>query len=379
VLAALLAACGQRGLPEAVTGNLQVSVEGVDSAEVSVLTAVGTEAASATVTADDAMVFEDLTVGVYTVTATEQTGFVTPSVPATVVAGETVPVTLTFVAEEPEEPEVDSSVNALEPQPETTNDPDTVTAASGSITVDFSGEGITLGGSYTNLTSAPIIAAGEAEAHIHYRGELFDVPVEGDQSAGTFGASFSYDAMAGALEGVDAATVEEELRSGNWAYFNLHTETNPAGEVYAWVTDQDDLYAEGLVPQPATADDPDTVTTATGTFATAFSETGVTVSGSYQDLTSAPIIAAGDAEAHIHYLGQLFDVPVMGDAASGSFEATFTFDEMAAALAAADLDFDAATVEQHLGSGNWAYFNLHTQDNPGGEVYAFVRAAVTAE
>lgn len=243
----------------------------------------------------------------------------------------------------------------------------------GELTLEFHDEEFDIHGEYQGLTSPPEQVGGSGPddfaAHIHYAGTLFNIEVD-DNVAGSFDATFSYNEVA-ERTGYTPEEVEEHLRGGYRAYFNLHTEDHPEGELYVMLREEEaDRGLTNLDYHPGITNTGENISNASGELNVSFDNDGVTLSGNYEDLTSDPEAIAVGAAAHLHYSEMLFAVPVDGNASSGSFEASFTFEEIAD-----EVQFNPVEVEEHLRSGYNAYFNLHTETYAAGEIYGWVGEA----
>lgn len=232
--------------------------------------------------------------------------------------------------------------------------------ATGRVDATLAGTTLTISGTYEGLT-----VADPPGAHIHGPADVeanADIlfPLTFDNEAGTLGATIDLAAPENAAFGPAAFGY---LQNG-LLYANLHTAENPSGEirgqllpaVEAPITDPDfTALLSGNEEVPAVTTDGE------GTAAAIFDEAGttLTVEGTYTGLSGAP--QAG----HIHEAPRGENGPVIipltltpaeADPTSGTFSVEAPVGDGEGQLSAATL------------AANGYYLNLHTEENPGGEI-----------
>jgi len=248
------------------------------------------------------------------------------------------------------------------------------TPAEGIVNAILTGNNLTIQGTFSDLSSDlfPVGAEdseGNPQSSVHLHQGLansnggivrnFNVIDNGDGSGGFLGTFTLSDDEVVAAE------------SGNF-YVNLHTENNPSGELRTQVLlNETDPTGNDLVTflpiSEAQEVDPVVNTDATGDFYAVLSDNTLNVSGDFSELSSDLFSVGPDQDSegntqssvHLHLggLGEnggiLRNLTVVdnGDN-SGFFSGSFTLDET-----------EVATVE----SGG-VYINLHTENNPSGEL-----------
>lgn len=226
------------------------------------------------------------------------------------------------------------------------------TTASGLITLELEGTTLTVTGSFEGLTS-PLNPVAETGAHIHlgYSGQNggIQIALNPTLSDGDTAGSFNQTATL-TTEQIDAMRARQ-------LYVNIHSEAYPSGELRGQVLPAGktyfQTYASGghRVPSPSTS-------MAQGGLSLEYDGTNLVVTGSFSGLGS------DYAASHLHtgFAGQTGGVeipldPTIGeDGISGVFTAennTFT-------------NVDASVVETLSNRGH--YLNIHSVDNPGGEI-----------
>ncbi|MGD1807795.1 CHRD domain-containing protein [Dapis sp. BLCC M126] len=247
------------------------------------------------------------------------------------------------------------------------------TPAEGIVNAILTGNNLTIQGTFSDLSSdlfsvGDTDSEGNPQSSVHLHQGLanstggivrnFNVIDNGDGSGGFIG-SFTLS---------DDEVVAAE--SGNF-YVNLHTENNPSGELRTQVllneTDPtDDTLVTFLPISEAQEVDPVLDTDADGTFYAVLSGNNLNISGGFLDLSSdlfnvGPEDSEGNPQSSVHLhvggLGENGDIlrnltVVEIDDSSGFFTGNFTLD-----------DTEVAAVE----SGG-VYINLHTENNPSGEL-----------
>ncbi|MGB3513513.1 MAG: CHRD domain-containing protein [Microcoleaceae cyanobacterium] len=247
------------------------------------------------------------------------------------------------------------------------------TPAEGIVNAILTGNNLVIQGTFSDLSSdlsnvGAVDSQGNPQSAIHLHQGLanstggiirnFNVFDNGDGSGG-FSGSFTLSA--------DELVAAE---SGN-LYVNLHTANNPSGELRTQVIlNETDPTGNDLVTflpiSEAQEVDPVVDTEAAGTFYAVLSGNALNISGNFSDLSSdLSNVGAVDSEAnpqssvHVH-LGELGEggpiarnlTVVETDDDSGFFSGSFTLNNT-----------EVAAVE----SGG-AYINLHTENNPSGEL-----------
>lgn len=234
---------------------------------------------------------------------------------------------------------------------------------------------LTVTGSFSGLSSALLPvggmdSAGNAESAIHVHeapsgsnGPIFrnlSVVDNGDGS-GTFSGRFQL-------------ASEEEARefAADQYYVNLHTVDNPGGELRGQIDLDSGLFDDVTagIPMSEAQEVGTTVpdTASTGSYEATFdSDTReFTVNGSYENLTSAllpvgGVDAAGNPESaiHLHFGASSVNGPIvtnLGVNDNGDGTGTFTGSLIVPEDRVSDFD------------SNFYYVNLHTVDNPSGEL-----------
>lgn len=251
--------------------------------------------------------------------------------------------------------------------------PVTDTPAEGIANAVLNGNNLVIQGTFSDLSSDLFLvgdedSAGNPQSAIHLHQGLansgggiirnFSVFDNGDGSGGFFG-SFTLNS--------DELVAAE---SGN-LYVNLHTENNQSGELRTQVLlNETDPTGDTLVTflpiSEAQEVDPVVDTEATGTFYAVLSDNNLNVSGGFSDLSSdlsnvGAVDSEGNPQSSVHiHLGGLGEAGqilrnltvVETDDDSGFFSGNFTLDQT-----------EVAAVE----SGE-VYLNLHTENNPSGEL-----------
>ena len=226
------------------------------------------------------------------------------------------------------------------------------TTASGMVTLTLNGTELVVTGSFEDL-SAPLNPIGGTGAHIHlgFTGQNGGVAVplnptlSDNDTAGTFDETATLTS-----EQIDAMRTRQ-------LYVNIHSDAYPSGELRGQILPAGktyfQTYASGGHRVPSSS-----ISTAQGGLSLEYDGTDLVVTGSFTGLGS------DYAASHLHtgFAGQTGGVeipldPTIGeDGISGVFTAennTFT-------------NVDASVVETLSNRGH--YLNIHTQDNPSGEI-----------
>lgn len=254
--------------------------------------------------------------------------------------------------------------------------PPVESAATGSLTATLEdGSTLIISGTYEGLTVA------DPGAHIHG-------PADVENNAGVL-FPLTFDNETGTLSATINLAAEENVAFGAAAfgylqngllYANLHTEENPDGEIRGQL-----LPAEA--PPAPDADFtaalsgaeqvPPVETEAQGSATATLDDAGttLTLSGSYTGLSSA-LQEVGGSAAHIHEAPRGENGPVVvpltitpdeTDPLSGTFAGTATIGEGEGELAPETL------------AANGYYINIHTVDNPDGELRGQITPVPTDE
>ena len=241
--------------------------------------------------------------------------------------------------------------------------------ATGQVTATLAGTTLTISGTFSGLSVA------DPGAHIHGPADVeatADVlfPLEFSNETGEIYTT------------IDLAAPENEfgpaafghLQNG-FLYANLHTEEHPSGEIRGQLLPTDDVPATNPDFTAILSGDeevPEVTTDGTGTAEATLDdeETTLTLTGTYADLSGAAV--AG----HIHEAAYDENGPVVvpltlipdeTDPTSGTFNATVS-------LGAGERNLDAATL-----ADNGYYLNLHTEENPSGEIRGQLTATPEAD
>lgn len=242
--------------------------------------------------------------------------------------------------------------------------PPVESGATGEITATLEGTTLTLEGSYEGLTIA------DPGAHIHgpatveeNAGVLF--PLTFDNETGTLSASLDLAAPENAEFGPAAFGY---LQNG-LLYANLHTEENPDGEIRGQLLPSEEAPApdaDFTAALSGTEQVPPVDTEAQGSATATLDAAGTTLTleGSYTGLSSA-LQEVGGSAAHVHEAPRGENGPVVvpltitpdeTDPLSGTFSGTATIGEGEGQLSPETL------------AANGYYVNIHTVDNPDGEL-----------
>jgi uncharacterized surface protein with fasciclin (FAS1) repeats len=253
--------------------------------------------------------------------------------------------------------------------------PPVESAATGEVTATLEGTMLSVDGTYEGLTVT------DPGAHIHGPAGVennADVlfPLAFDNEAGTLSAT------------LDLATTEDPFLGVqvfnslivSLLYANLHTEENPSGEI------RGQLLPAEAAPAPdadftaalsGAEQVPPVETEAQGSATATLDDAGttLTLSGSYTGLSSA-LQEVGGSAAHIHEAPRGENGPVVvpltitpdeTDPLSGTFAGTATIGEGEGELAPETL------------AANGYYINIHTVDNPDGELRGQITPVPTDE
>ena len=264
-----------------------------------------------------------------------------------------------------------TAVLPLEETQQTT--PVVETASTGSFFASLEGNVLRVSGEFSNLTS-PLLPVGgadplgnpESSIHIHI-GELgANGPIirnlrviekQGQENSGKFTGTFK-------LTNSEAASL---IADG--LYVNLHTQNNPSGELRGQVNVESsdlissEVLATGLPLEEAQQPTGVVDTASTGNLSVSLNDNQLIVLGNFSNLTS-PLLPIGGADSagnpespiHIHIAPAGENGPIIRnltvDEAEGDFSGFFTLED--------------AQVDSLLADG--LYVNLHTQNNPSGEL-----------
>lgn len=256
------------------------------------------------------------------------------------------------------------------------------TASSGDLSVSLDGNKLIVLGNVSDLTS-PLLPVGgvdpvgnpESAIHIHIAPAGENGPIirnlTVDEADGEFSGVFT----------LEKDQINSFLADG--LYVNVHTQGNPSGELRAQLDiDSTDLGASELKPNDLPLEESqqtnDVIETAsTGNFSAILNGNRLVVLGNFSNLTS-PLLPVGGADPvgnpesaiHIHIGEAGANGPIirnlMVDEAGGEFSGAF--------------DLSNQQVDALIADG--LYVNLHTENNPSGELRGQIdvalRAAATA-
>ncbi len=252
------------------------------------------------------------------------------------------------------------------------------TAATGELSLSLNGNKLVVLGNVSELTS-PLLPVGgadpvgnpESAIHIHIAPAGANGPIirnlTVDEADGEFSGIFTL-----ADEQIDSL-----LADG--LYVNVHTQGNPSGELRAQLNiDSTDLGASELKPNDLPleeAQQPNDVvnTAATGNFSAILNGNRLVVLGNFSELTS-PLLPVGGADPvgnpesaiHIH----------IGEAGmNGPIVRNLTVDEAGGEFSGA---FDLSDAQVNALVSDGLYVNLHTENNPSGELRGQIDVALRA-
>lgn len=234
------------------------------------------------------------------------------------------------------------------------------TGATGNVVASLDGVTLTVSGSFSGLGS-DLHEVGDppSAGHVHLAAPGANGPIvfnltvtpTGDGRSGTFEGTSELDAAAA------AAFAAGQL------YANIHTENYPGGEIRGQLADIEETAFDELYEIALTGDEevPPVDTTATGvaSISLKLDVSEVTVNGSFRGLSSTLMETSGSA-AHVHEGalgvagGILFNVTVAPE--PGDLSGTMAI--------AHTLTPDELTSYQ----SGLLYLNVHTEDNPTGEI-----------
>ena len=234
------------------------------------------------------------------------------------------------------------------------------TVASGEVTLNLSGNDLTVNGSFKNLSSAvDVTIAGGAHLHDSLAGAnsgvLIPIPptnLNEDSTGGTFSINRT-------LDPASASELNAKLQNRQ-IYINIHTQQYPSGELRGQVVPSADqlFYADlkGDKQNPAVN------TNASGGVIAELNGNQLTVSGAFSDLDSDfNFNVAGGAHLHFGDRDRNGGVTIPLNATLGNNlrNGRFIADSNTYSLNSDQLD---SLNINHL------YVNIHTQNNPGGAI-----------
>ena len=256
------------------------------------------------------------------------------------------------------------------------------TAATGDVSVSLNGNKLIVLGNVSELTS-PLLPVGgadpvgnpESSIHIHIAPAGEGGPIirnlTVDEADGEFSGIFT----------LSDNQVDSFLADG--LYVNVHTENNASGELRAQLNiDSTDLGTSELKPNNLPLEESQQTsevvdTASTGNFSAILNGNRLVVLGNFSDLTSSllPVGGAdpvGNPESAVH-------IHIGAAGANGPIIRNLTVDEAGGEFSGA-FDLSDEQVDALIADG--LYVNLHTQNNPSGELRGQIdvalRAAATA-
>ncbi len=232
------------------------------------------------------------------------------------------------------------------------------TTASGLVTLELSGDELTITGSFEGLV-APIEPVGGTGVHIHlgFTGQNgpVEIPLDPALSDGNTAGTFD--------ETVEVSAEQIEAMQNRQLYVNIHSERYPAGEIRGQILPDGKTYFQAYASGGYEV--PSTISTAQGGLSLEWDGTDLVVTGSFNNLGS-DYTEVGDtgsgAHLHVGFAGEngpveLSLTPTLSDDnRNGNFLAednTFT-------------DVPAEIVETLANRGH--YLNVHTDSFPAGEI-----------
>ena len=234
------------------------------------------------------------------------------------------------------------------------------TVASGEVTLNLSGNDLTVNGSFKNLSSAvDVTIAGGAHLHDSLAGAnsgvLVPIPptnLNEDSTGGTFTINRTLNAAL-------ASELNAKLQSRQ-IYINIHTQQYPSGELRGQVVPSaDQLFYADL---KGDKQNPPVNTNASGGVIAELNGNQLTVSGAFSDLDSDfNFNVAGGAHLHFGDRDRNGGVTIPLNATLGNNlrNGRFIADSNTYSLNSDQLD---SLNINHL------YVNIHTQDNPSGAI-----------
>lgn len=236
--------------------------------------------------------------------------------------------------------------------------PPVATSATGNLRATLEGDRLELSGTFEGLSSE-LLDVGGSPAHIHQAppGEngpvIFNVQVTSTEPGrGTFGLSQRL------------TTEQQQVLLAGQFYFNIHTVNFPGGELRAQLLEAPPETQTFDVTLSGGQEVPPVTTNATGTVRVVNQADALVLTGDFRDLSS-PLFDVSGSPAHIHrgLPGQAGPIVLNVVVTPGPDQRSGTF-QFADRLSQ---DLLAAYENGEL------YLNVHTTNNPGGEIRAQLR------
>jgi len=232
------------------------------------------------------------------------------------------------------------------------------TTASGLVTLELSGDELTITGSFEGLV-APIEPVGGTGVHIHlgFTGQNGPVEISLDPELSNGNTAGTFD------QTVEVSADQIEAMQNRQLYVNIHSERYPSGEIRGQILPDGNTYFQAYASGGHEV--PSNISTAQGGLSLEWDGTDLVVTGSFNDLGS-DYIEVGDtgsgAHLHIGYAGENGPVEISltptlsEDNRSGTFlseDNTFT-----------DVPSEIVTTLANRGH----YLNVHSENFPAGEI-----------
>lgn len=239
------------------------------------------------------------------------------------------------------------------------NQPEFVTTmASGMVTAELDGNTLTVSGSFDGLTS-PVATeiAGGAHIHIGLAGQngavgfVLTSTLDADQMGGSFMASQNM---------FELSEEQKTILMQRGMYINIHSAMYQNGELRGQLVPEADQVFRVLLT--GNNQNPTVQTDATGTLIVELRGLDITVSGSFNNLSSALATEiAGGGHIHMGLAGQngavikVLNIDASADLLSGE-------------ILAEDNTFELSNEEHMALLDSELYVNIHSLNNPGGEL-----------
>ena len=232
--------------------------------------------------------------------------------------------------------------------------------ASGKVHATLKCNKLTVWGKFKNLSS-PLLPVGGSPAHIHFGapGATGDVIFPLKVHAG-------WNQRAGYLDPCRntfhlTETQVRALNSGDY-YVNIHTETNPKGEIRGQLLTKVNDCRQYLVVLAGGNEVPPVTTQASGTLLASYNRGKLVLNGTFKNLSSQ-LLSVGGSPAHVHQGAAgvngpiVFPLQVVNDA-----------NNLGGKILAKDNKYRLTRDQKELLHNQELYVNIHTINHPSGEI-----------